>query len=229
MTQPSLPDYWMPRPGPALTPAEQALCDETLETMLAHGAHRPFDYTSPIPKWQFLCHLTERRGIALHGSNNAGLTELTPRQASDLHEFGAQNAVYAAGDGIWPMYFAIVDRSRVNTLINACIWVTYPDGHEAGPLYLFSVSRQAKALHPYLAGMIYLLPAETFSPEPAMPYGEFSVRSAQLASPVAVKPFAKMVVTPDDFPFLAEMRAHNDDHLPEYSAAIINRAPWPDF
>jgi hypothetical protein len=227
MTQPSLPDYWMPRPGPALTPAEQASCDETFDAMLAVGADQPFHYTSPIPKWQFLCHLTARRGIALHGSNNPGITELTPRHASDLHEFGAQNAVYAAGDGIWPMYFAIVDRSRVNTLINACIWVTYPAGHVVGPLYLFSISRHAHPLHPYITGTIYLLPAETFKPEPVMPFGEFHVRSAQLASPAAVKPLAKLTVKPEDFPFLAHMRAHDDDRLAEYSQAIISRAPWP--
>jgi hypothetical protein len=112
-------------------------------------------------------------------------------------------------------------------LINACIWVTYPDGHEAGPLYLFSVSRHAQPLHPYVTGMIYLLPAETFKPEPVMPFGEFRIRSAQLASPVAVKPLAKLTVEPADFPFLAQMRAHDDDRLAEYSQAIITRSAWP--
>ena len=173
--------------------------------MLEHGPEQPFPYALPVPKWQFLCHIADQHDIALHGSNNPNLTELTPRHASDMHEFGAQNAVYAAGDGIWPMYFAIVDRSRVPTLVNACIKISFADGREDGPFYLFSIGRQAKPHFPYLAGMIYLLPATTFVAEPAMPFGDFHVRAARLASATAVMPLAKMTVQPEDFPFLTRM------------------------
>ena len=227
MTTPLLPDYWMPLPGPALTPAEQALCNETFEAMRAHGSESPFDYRLSIPKWQFLCHITAQHQVALHGSNNPNITALTPRHASDLHEFGAQNAVYAAGDGIWPMYFAIVDRTRVHTLINACIWVTYPDGHEVGPLYMFSISRHAKPQFPYVAGTVYLLPAATFKAEPPGQFGEFTVRTSQMASAEAVTPLAKLTVLPEDFPFLAQMLSHDDGRLAEYSQAITTQMPWP--
>lgn len=227
MTHIPLPDYWKPRPAPALSPEAQALCDETLDAMIAHGAGEPFDYTSPIPKWQFLCHITEKRGIALHGSNNHNLTELVPRKSSDLNEFGAQEAVYAAGDGIWPMYFAIVDRSRVPTIINACIWIELPDGQQAGPLYFFSISRKAFPSKPYLNGMVYLLPSDSFKQQPAITFQSLKVRVPQLASATAVRPLAKLEITPEDFPFLAQMHSHDDDRLSEYAEAMNNGQPWP--
>jgi hypothetical protein len=227
MTQIQLPDYWLPRPAPPLTPAEEARCDAALTAMLAQGPDAPFAYTLPIPKWQFLCHLTDRRGFMLHGSNDHTLKQLVPRKSSDLHEFGAQQAVYAAGDGIWPLYFAIVDRKQVPTLINACIRIISADGQEIGPLYQFSISRQAAPHKPFVAGMIYVLPAATFTLEPAMHSGELQVRTAQAVSLTAVKPLAKLIVLPEDFPFLAQMRTHDDDRLAEYAAAMRAGAPWP--
>ncbi len=227
MTQLQLPDYWLPRPAPTLTPTEQAQCDTALEEMLAQGPAAPFDYKLPIPKWQFLCHLTDQRRFRLHGSNDHALQILIPRQSSDLREFGAQQAVYAAGDGIWPMYFAIVDRRRVSTLVNACISVTRPDGHVTGPLYVFSISQQAAPRKPYVAGMIYVLPPTTFTLEPAFQFGEFRVQTAQAVSLSAVTPLAKLIVTHEDFPFLAQMRTHDDDRLAEYAEAMSTSTPWP--
>lgn len=228
MVMMQLPDYWMTRPAPPLTPAEQAQCDEALAEMLAQGPDTPYRYTLPIPKWQFLCHLTDHRRLMLHGSNDHQLKQLIPRKASDLNEFGAQMAVYAAGDGIWPMYFAIVDRKRVPTLINACIRLVDADGHESGPLYQFSISRQAAPHKPFVAGMIYVLPSETFKPEPVYPFGALHVRVAQWASHAAVAPLGKLVVLPEDFPFLARMLNHDDERLGEYAAAMQAGAPWPD-
>lgn len=187
----------------------------------------PFDYTLPIPKWQFLCHVTDQRRFMLHGSNDHTLAQLVPRQSLDLNEFGAQQAVYAAGDGIWPMYFAIVDRKQVPTLINACIWVMESDGQEVGPLYQFSISQQTAPHKPFIAGMIYVLPAATFTLEPAIQFGALRVRTAQAVSLTAVKPLAKMIVTPEDFPFLSHMRTHHDNRLAEYAAAMKTGAPWP--
>jgi hypothetical protein len=34
-------------------------------------------------------------------------------------------------------------------------------------------------------------------------------------------------VTPDDFPFLAQMRGHNDHRLADYARALETGAPWP--
>jgi hypothetical protein len=49
----------------------------------------------------------------------------------------------------------------------------------------------------------------------------------QLASPVAAAPFARLEVAPDDFPFLAAIRGHEDDRLGEIAEAVMTAAPWP--
>ncbi|MDB5540334.1 MAG: hypothetical protein JWQ89_2061 [Devosia sp.] len=55
----------------------------------------------------------------LHGSTNPDIEVFEPRKSDDVNAFGDQTAVYAASDGIWPLYFAILDRQRYRmSLIN---------------------------------------------------------------------------------------------------------------
>jgi hypothetical protein len=225
-----IPDYWWARPAPDLSAAEQAQCDALLERALAQGPARPMDYSLDVPKWQFLCHVAERHPIVLHGSNQPDIARFEPRQPMDVNTFGAQRAVYAASDGIWPMYFAIVDRSRVSTLVNACARLSLPGNTQAvlGPFYLFSISQAVLPQRPYVSGTVYLLPSQTFQAEPPFPFGPMQVHTAQLASPEAVAPLAKLTVASEDFPFLTRMRGHDDARLADYAAAIQSGAPWPD-
>lgn len=218
------------RPGPALSADEQAMCDALLAQALADGPTRPMDYSLSVPKWQFLCYVAERHEIALHGSNQAEIQRFEPRQAIDLNAFGAQRAIYAASDGIWPMYFAIVDRARVTTLINAYASLHIPGSAEPviGPLYLFSISKALLPQQPYVTGTVYLLPGATFQAEPPFPYGAMEGHTAQLASPQAVTPLARLTVAPDDFPFLAQMLGHDDARLADYAAAMRSGTPWPN-
>ena len=50
----------------------------------------------------------------------------------------------------------------------------------------------------------------------------------QLASLVPVKPFAKLEVLPEDFPFLKDIRGLDDNRLEEYGQAMASGAPWPE-
>jgi hypothetical protein len=185
-------------------------------------------YTLPWPKWQFLCHLADHHDIALHGSGDPDIAQFEPRQPVDLTEFGNQKAVYAASDGLWAMFFAIVDRVRVPSVTNACIRVADETGTVHGPYYVFSVSRSALPLGPWRTGTVYLLPRSTFAVQPPMIFGPNEVHFAQLASSVPVRPLAKLTVAPADFPFLTQIRAHDDTRLQEYATALQTGAPWPD-
>jgi hypothetical protein len=227
-TEGTIPDYWMAQPPMLLTEQERLACDDLLATAIAQGAERPIDYTLAIPKWQFLCYVTAQHKLALHGSGNGEIRRFEPRQPQDLHEFGAQNAVYAASDGIWPMYFAILDRAKSPSLMNACVYLEQADGTLSTPYYLFSISRTAMARQPYSPGFVYLLPRDTFMLQPPMQAGEWRVHVAQLASLEAVDPLAKLEVVAEDFPFLAQMRTHEDDRLQEYANAMQQGLPWPD-
>lgn len=199
------------------------------QSAILPGGNSVIAYDLAAPKWQFLCYLADTHGVALHGSGVADIAQFEPRQAIDHNEFGAQKAVYAAGDGIWPMYYAILDRARYPmTLCNACIRVVDASGQTSEPLYLFSISKQALVQQPWHIGMVYILPPETFMRQPSFPFGPIQIHVPQLASPQPVTPLARLQIGPMDFPFLAHMRGHDDARLGEYAAAMANAAPWPD-
>jgi hypothetical protein len=169
----------------------------------------------------------DHHDIALHGSGNHNIILFEPRQSSDLNEFGNQKAVYAASDGLWAMFFAIVDRDRVRSITNACVRLADEAGILHGPYYVFSVSQSALPNQPWRTGTVYLLPRSTFTVQPPIAFGSNQVQIAQLASFVSVPPLAKLMVTPADFPFLMQIRGHDDQRLQEYATALQTGAPWP--
>lgn len=222
-----LPDYWLTRPSVTFDERTQLAFDELLKTTLSSGGCPTIDYTLPWPKWQFLCHVADQHDIALHGSGDPNITLFEPRQSNDLNEFGNQVAIYAASDGLWAMYFAIVDRDRVTSITNACVRLADETGTVHGPYYIFSVSQAALPNRPWRTGTVYLLPRRTFTVQPPMAFGSNQVHFAQLASFVPVQPVAKLTVTPEDFPFLRQIRGHADDRLQEYATALQTGATWP--
>jgi hypothetical protein len=222
-----LPDYWLTRPSVNFDETTQNAFDELLNTTLDIGGCPEIQFTLPWPKWQFLCHIADHQDIGLHGSGDPNIILFEPRQSNDLNEFGNQKAVYAASDGLWAMFFAIVDRGRVGSITNACIRLEDESGTFHDPLYVFSVSQSALVNHPWRTGVVYLLPRSTFITQPSMAFGSNQVHFAQLASLEPVQPLAKLTVTPDDFPFLSQIRGHDDERLQEYATALQTGAPWP--
>jgi hypothetical protein len=179
--------------------------------------------------WQLLAGVAERRRTAFHGTGNDGIKSFEPRRPIDYAPFGDQQAVFATSDPIWAMFYAIVDRDRYEiTLNNGCIFVLDSDGEAGVPHYYFSISRDALQKRPWRNGYVYLLPADTFVEQPPGEYGGHSARVPQLASPVAVTPLARLRIAPADFPFLEQIRGHEDERLAEYAQAVMAAAPWPD-
>jgi len=222
-----LPDYWLTRPSVNFDERVQDAFDELLNRTLSIGACPTIEFTLPWPKWQFLCYLADHHNIAMHGSGNPDIGLFEPRQSNDLNEFGNQKAVYAASDGLWAMFFAIVDRGRVMSVTNACVRLADETGTIHGPYYVFSVSQSALSSQPWRTGTVYLLPRSTFTVQSPIAFGSNQVHIAQLASFVAVEPLAKLTITPADFPFLMQIRGHDDERLQEYATALQTGAPWP--
>ena len=224
----NLPDYWMLRPPTSLDDATRAAFDALIPTTPNPAGCPTIDFGLPVPKWQFLCYAAEQRNLALHGSGNPNIARFEPRQSNDLNAFGNQKAIYAAADGIWAMFFAIVDRDQyAMSVTNACIRIVDEAEVTHGPYYVFSVSHSVLPRQPWRTGTVYLLPRASFiSPEP-MPFETSQVHFAQLASFIDVDPIAKLTVTPMDFPFLADIRSHDDQRLGEYATALQTGAPWP--
>jgi hypothetical protein len=176
-----------------------------------------------------LCGVAARREIAFHGTGDPSIESFEPRQPIDFAPFGDQKAVFATSDPIWAMFYAIVDRDRYPlTLNNGCIMLMDSDGRPGPPHYYFSVSRDALHRRPWRTGCVYFLPAESFVEQPSGPYAGHTARVPQLASPAAVRPFARLQVAPSDFPFLPHIRGHDDERLAEYAEAVMSAAPWPE-
>ena len=224
-----LPDYWLQRPNLEITSQTRSEFDQLFARLRAAGTNARIDYTFPVPKWQFVCYLADHWGVVLHGTGDPHIQVFEPRPSNDLNDFGAQTAVYAARDGLWAMFFAILDRTRYPlTTTNACIQLVDEAGQVSEPRYVFAVSRPALLQQPWRTGMIYLLPGDTFVNQPSLRFGPYEVRVPQLASLAPVKPFARLEVDPDDFPFLKDIRGIDDARLPEYGQAMQAGAPWPE-
>ena len=192
------------------------------ETIVRHNG-------GDVSPCEFLCGIAERREIAFHGTGDPNIEAFEPRHPVDYAPFGNQKAVFATSDPIWAMFYAIVDRARHPiTLNNGCIALMDSEGRPGPPHYYFSISRGALEKQPWRTGYVYLLPAQGFVEQPPGPYAGHVARVAQLASPVAVRPFARLRVAPGDFPFLAHIRGHDDERLAEYAEAVMAAGPWPE-
>jgi len=215
----------MPRPGPAPDAATRAEFDRVLDEAVLAGAAEFIDYRMAAPKWQFLCYAADRGGFVLHGTGNPDIAMFEPRQSNDVDDFGNRCAVYAASDGLWPMYFAILDRDRYAMgLTNACIRLVGVEGS----YYFFSISRSALDQQPWRDGIVYLLPADTFEAQKSIMDGDQEIRIAQVASLTPVRPAAKLRVGPEDFPFLQAIRGHDNEVLLARAAADPAGFPWID-
>jgi hypothetical protein len=230
-----LPDYWMERPAMPLGRSTRSAIDELLSLDREAVGDRPVDVDAllrergDVSRWQFLCGLAERRRIAFHGTGDPNIESFEPRKPIDFAPFGDQEAVFSTSDPIWAMFYAIVDRDRYRvTLNNGCILLTDSDGRRGVPYYYFSITRGALEQRPFRTGYVYFLPPQSFVEQPSTMYAGHAARVPQLASPVAVRPFARLRVAPTDFPFLAQIRGHDDDRLAEYAQAVMAAAPWPD-
>lgn len=219
------PDYFIASEPLDLAPSTEVGFD----ALLASAGGGELSYSLAAPKWQFLCWACDRHDVVLHGTGDPSITLFEPNQPIDATEFGSRKAVFAASDGIWPIYFAILDRQRyAMSLNNAAVRRRHADGSSGAPHYFFSISAQALAQRPFRAGWVYLLPRESFVPQPPLrePHGQIEV--LQWASPVAVRPLARLAVEPADFPYLAQLRGHDDAVIAERARANPAGFPWLD-
>lgn len=176
--------------------ATAAAFDRVLEEAVGRGPAATIDAELPAPRHLFLRWLAEERGLLLHGSNDAGIEVFDPRPQTDAQQ-RSTCAVFAAADGLWPMFFAIVDRSRRHSLRNG-FW---RDRHGRRH-YRFAVDTATLAGGHFVAGTVYALPPDGFTPCLA---GDGSSTEEWLC-PTAVVPVVRVPVQPVDFPFLDAVR-----------------------
>ena len=92
-----------------------------------HGGEVADD--SPHPKYEFLCWLGQTQDVVLHGSNEMDITHFSPaRRGFDANPHGNHRAIYATNDGIWPMFFAVLDKEHYKGLMRNWVWYEDADG-----------------------------------------------------------------------------------------------------
>ncbi|GEM86194.1 hypothetical protein [Meiothermus granaticius] len=221
-----IPDYWLPRPEFRLSPELEGELEAVLASV-PEGDWLPEDLS--VPKWVFLNWLAESKDLLLHGSVDSDITAFEPRlpNAADDDEFSQQTAVFASSDGIWPMFYAILDRTRgPMRMLNSALRFELPNGTLSDTHYFFSISDHALAKKPWREGVVYVLPREGFVQQPPYRVQAWTVHDPHWASLKPVKPRAKLRVRPEDFPFLAQVRAHDDETLVRRFTTDPRGFPW---
>ncbi len=142
----------------------------------------------PDPVHELLTYLVDRHGLLLHGSNHLALETLEPQLAQDLDT--ALLAVVACDDGIWPIFYAVVARDRVEGVVTACTHIGR--GRHRRRFYLFAVVGDPSARTTWTEGVVYALPPTGFRRE----WGN------EWVNPDPVRPQLRIRVQPADFPLL---------------------------
>jgi len=200
------------RPAPVLTLTSQKI--EAFEYLFLQaqqlGSDSSIDYNIPYPKHEFLRYLVDRKQILLHGTNSPDLKVLLPiRLTVDARSATNKETVFAAADAMLPMFFAILDREKYLGIVSHAAY-RIPDATGlVTDQYYFSISEEMLKLSPFRGGTIYLLPRDKFKTA-ADGHG---VVLEEWISPEPVEPLAKLSVSPEDFPLLDAICAHNDIEL----------------
>lgn len=222
-----MPSYWLPRPAMPLDAQAEAKLEALYQRVVVPGKGLWVRGKLPVPVWQFLCWLSDSKGHLLHGTGDATIRRFEPRQSNDVTEFGNRKAVYAASDGLWAMFFAVINRTDYPMGIsNAAVRLELPCGSLTQPYYFFSMSDHALAQQPWRGGVVYVLPKTGFEAEPAFVRSGMRVHTNQWASLRPVKPLAKIRFSPQDFPLLSKIRPHNDELLGQRIRANPQGFPW---
>lgn len=195
-----------PRFDARLVPAYAALCEDIIT-----GRGGPIRFDASLgPKHEFLAYLVDHTDVVLHGTTAREVAMFRPARQTDYH--GRQvEAVFATRDSIWPIFFAILDRSQpVRTVYNGCLRI--PRG---GTYYHFSIDAGVLPRRPWTTGAVYILPGASFRP-----VATSGSATEEWVSADQVRPLAWLEVTPADFPFLDEVTGHDPDELARFTPLL---------
>jgi hypothetical protein len=171
--------------------------EERYQTLLAGAPGSVLDYRLPYPKHEFLRYLVARKHVLIHGSNQPDIVAIAPNWEKDLSGRPVRG-VFAASDGIWPLFFAVIDHARCHDPRDRCFTVRAGRGLTRR-FYYFSIDAPVLRDHPWTEGMIYILPNAAF---------ERGGVQAEWVNREPVVPLARLPVGPADFPFRDQIQGH---------------------
>jgi hypothetical protein len=223
-----LPDYWLPRPGTNGAGKLRVALRNVLDAYVLNGTGGWVPTPLPCPAWVFLTWLGEEMGLMLHGSGHPAIETFTPRAPNDRSPdaFSKQRAVFATTDGIFAIFYAVLDRrTKGFSFLDAALQFADANGGWSPTHYYFSVSQDAPPA-PWRPGAVYILPAEGFRQQPPYRVGDRMVLDPHFARQAPVRPLAKLRVEPTDFPFLGRVARHDRQRVDARSAGEPAGFPW---
>jgi hypothetical protein len=170
------------------------------------------DDALPYPKHEFLSYLVHRRGFLLHGGGTTEGGLLAPTLATD---FGRRRSgVFAASDGIWPIFFATLDRGVAGDIFNGCLHGGR--GSRLRRFYFFFIESDPHDARTWHSGSVHVLEPsgfrKTFVPN-------------ELVHEGPARPLATVRVTPDDFPLVGSVLRLDPDASPFANLYRESRRP----
>jgi hypothetical protein len=196
-----------------LTPEKRDQFERLIQKYLSRPKGGWMDYDLPFPKHEFIRYLTDKDIVIFHGSNKLDIDVFKPvRKSMELRdETGRGNiaGVYGTHDGLWAMFFAVIDRQRLEGSIrNGVMYFQDRTGKQLA-VYNFSINQDQLDEPPVADGALYLLPRDTFR--------RLKLTAESFAnewvSEVPVRPYIGLQIQPEDFPFLGDIGGHDDSEL----------------
>lgn len=208
-----------PTPGEGLLPPQYPEdSDRDAAFAAAWAAHEKGTQLTVPPPYEIhemVMWLMAKDEFIFHGSKKIDIDVFEPRRDSlELLNYaghGNLGAVYGTQDGLWAMFFAVVDRARLwGSIRNGFgTYVSRYTGEEIN-LYQFSVSAESLPDQPFSQGALYVLPRATFQ---RIKRGKDGPYTNEWGSPVPVEPLARILVEPEDFPFFDRVGGHDDSEI----------------
>lgn len=185
------------RAKPSFTEEEIRDFDRIYEHAMSNGDGL-IRWDTPYPKHRFIDYMTGRKKLVAHGSNAAGIERFETREQA-LFSGRPVEAVFASKDGIWPIFFAVLDRGKLaGGFRNGCIQTK-----QGARFYFFSLNRETMDKAPWTRGCVYLLPSETFERSHAA-----AVYFDEWVSKQAVRAVLRLEVSPVDFAYANRVAVH---------------------
>lgn len=194
-------------PSLDLDPEEELQYRRLLEEILALREGDEVEYRLAYPKHRFVQWVTTCHAVIFHGSQRHDIDVFEPPQMSTRPDATTGqtpvSGVYGTHEGLWSLFFATLDRSRLSGPI--CSGVDYLDDRAGRQLAVYHVS--VADTRPRLReGTLYFLPRDSFRRLAYWPGGPLS---NEWASEDPVRPLARLRVDPEDFPL--QVGLHDGD------------------
>lgn len=201
-------------PPPMTLDSDKESAFAALFEQVLNGDGQLLDYRLPYPKHEFLRYLAQQEQFIFHGSAKPDIDEFSIRRTSielkDKSGRGNVQGIYGTHDALWPLFFAVVNRSKITGSIRNGVSYYQNGAGEETAVYQFSINHEWLDKEPWHTGTLYVLPRATFR---RMPMTSAGGLSNEWVSEQPVKPLVRLSIAPEDFPFLEQVGGHDDSEL----------------